>query len=178
MDLDITWIGLIIRIGIILLGLSIAFVVIRLRQGKRKFVARLTVEDSEIPSLIHKEFLIQDYPARIGRSRENDVSLHPDESVSRFHARLECEEGRLFLKEVLIRDSDGKIHGPTNGTFVDGRRLDPAMPSVEIFSGSKIRLGSRLTLRFDEVMVPAGGYRGTRRDIQVPPDVLEGRKEQ
>jgi pSer/pThr/pTyr-binding forkhead associated (FHA) protein len=177
MDLDITWIGLLIRIGIILLGLAIAFIVIRLRQGKRKFVARLTVEDSEIPSLIHKEFLIQDYPARIGRSRENEVPLHPDESVSRFHARLECEEGRLFLKEVLIRDNDGKIHGPTNGTFVDGRRLDPAMPAVEIFSGSKIRLGSRLTLRFDEVMVPAGGYRGTRRDIQVPPDVLEGRKE-
>ena len=147
MDLDITWIGLIVRIGAILLGLAIAFIVIRLRQGKRQFVARLTVEDSEISSLIHKEFLIQEYPARIGRSRENEVPLHPDESVSRFHARLECEDGRIFLKEVLIRDSDGKIQGPTNGTVVDGRRLDSATPAVEITVMTEIDRTRRLARR-------------------------------
>jgi hypothetical protein len=45
-------------------------------------------------------------------------------------------------------------------------------PSVEIRSGSNIRLGSRLLLRFDEVVIPIDGYVGTRRDFPIPEDII------
>jgi hypothetical protein len=172
MDLDLNWAGLIIRTGIIVVGLIIAFLVIIFRRRRQRPVARLIVEDSEAASLVNKEFLVKSYPVTLGRARENDISFYQDESVSRYHARLECIEGKIILKEVLIRDANGKIRGPTNGTFVNEQPITLEGSSLEISSGSKIRLGSRLILRFDEVVIPFDGYIGTRRDIQIPDDII------
>jgi hypothetical protein len=177
MELDLGMVGLITRIGIILFGLVVALIVIGLRRRKRLPVARLTVLDSEAPELINKEYLIMGYPATLGRDRENAVSLHPDDTVSRFHARLECLEGQVVLREVLIRDSDGKIRGSTNGTFVDSRKVDSQAAPVELRAGSTIRLGSRLTLRFEEVVIPSSNYVGTRQEIKVPEDLTRDRSE-
>jgi hypothetical protein len=177
MELDLNWVGLITRASVILLGLIIAFMVIWLRRRKRRPVARLIVEDSEVASLVNKEFLVKSYPVTLGRARENDISFYQDESVSRYHARLECVEDKVVLKEVLIRDSDGKIRGPTNGTFVNEQPVISEGPPVEIHSGSKIRLGSRLILRFDEVVIPIEGYVGTRRDFPIPEDIIQKTKQ-
>jgi pSer/pThr/pTyr-binding forkhead associated (FHA) protein len=178
MNLDSTWIGFLIRLGIILLGLVLTLAVVLYRRAKRSPLARLTVEDSEVTGLIHTEYLIKSYPVTIGRVRENDVALLQDETVSRFHAQLECSEGKVVLKEVLIRDADGRIRGPLNGTFVDDQQLNSEAAPLEIHSGSKIRLGTRLVLRFDEIVVPPSRYQGTRGSIPVPTDVLKKNKEQ
>lgn len=65
----------------------------------------------------------------VGRSVSNDIVLDdPDcDNVSRFHASLVVSKGRLILRD--------KIGGSTNGTFVNGVRID----SREIVPGDMIR---------------------------------------
>ena len=50
---------------------------------------------------------------RVGRAPESDVHL-PDPSVSRIHALLDVQNG-----ELIVHDG-----GSTNGTFVNGERID------------------------------------------------------
>jgi pSer/pThr/pTyr-binding forkhead associated (FHA) protein len=169
--MDSTWTGFIIRLGIILIGLAITLAVVLYRRSKRSPLSRLTVEDSEIPSLVNTQYLIKSYPVTIGRVRENNFALTQDESVSRFHARLECNEGVVVLKEVLIRDAEGKVRGPLNGTFLDGQPVNSEAAPPEVHSGARIRLGDRLLLRFDEIVIPDERYKGTRGKIQLPSNV-------
>jgi hypothetical protein len=66
----------------------------------------------------------------IGRASSNDLVL-ADDSVSKLHA-------------YLRRDGLGwQIHdaGSTNGTIVDGRRVDPDGASVPLRSGAVLHLG-------------------------------------
>jgi hypothetical protein len=53
-------------------------------------------------------------PLTIGRAEDNDVSLAKDEFASAHHARIESQRDGVW---VLDLDS-------TNGTFVNGKRLD------------------------------------------------------
>jgi pSer/pThr/pTyr-binding forkhead associated (FHA) protein len=64
---------------------------------------------------------------RIGRMRENDLALD-DLAVSRFHARLHLEAGRVFLE-------DG---GSENGSFVNAERV---RGRVEVAPGDRIVIG-------------------------------------
>jgi pSer/pThr/pTyr-binding forkhead associated (FHA) protein len=64
---------------------------------------------------------------RIGRMRENDLALD-DLAVSRFHARLHLESGRVFLE-------DG---GSENGSWVNGQRV---RGRVELAPGDRIAIG-------------------------------------
>lgn len=64
--------------------------------------------------------------ARVGRNPESDIHL-PDPSVSRNHALLDVQDG------VLIAH-DG---GSTNGTYVNGERID----SRELHAGDVISFG-------------------------------------
>jgi len=48
----------------------------------------------------------------IGRLKKNDVRLS-DKSVSRQHARIWCEKGKVYLEDL----------GSRNGTFVDGKKI-------------------------------------------------------
>ena len=52
---------------------------------------------------------------KIGRSPGNDLELHSDRSVSSDHAILRRDGGSWLLEEIRS----------TNGTWVDGRRLNP-----------------------------------------------------
>lgn len=70
----------------------------------------------------------------IGRSAEVGITL-PDDSLSRQHARIR-REGDAFTIEDL---------GSTNGTFVDGERLERPRALED---GSRIHLGSRTVLHF------------------------------
>jgi DNA-binding NtrC family response regulator len=64
----------------------------------------------------------------VGSSAECDVVI-PHPSVSRRHARLEIAEGGAALVEL----------GSRNGTWVDGRRIDGAVPLTEV---SKLLFGT------------------------------------
>lgn len=64
---------------------------------------------------------------RVGRMRENDIVVD-NLAVSRFHARLQLESGRVFLE-------DG---GSENGTFVNDQRV---RGRLEVAPGDRIVLG-------------------------------------
>ncbi len=70
----------------------------------------------------------------IGRSRENDVVLH-DASLSRFHARVDVEEGGSSVLDL----------GSRNGTFVGGLRV----LQCRLKHGDTVQLGE-FALRFEE----------------------------
>lgn len=70
----------------------------------------------------------------IGRSRDNAVVLH-DASLSRFHARIDVEEGGASLLDL----------GSRNGTFVGGLRV----LQCRLKHGDAVQLGE-LPLRFEQ----------------------------
>lgn len=66
-------------------------------------------------------------PVLIGKIKgESDILLNSP-TVSRIHARLECRDGRYFLKDLNSK----------NGTFHNGRRLHP-QEQCEIAAGDRI----------------------------------------
>lgn len=65
----------------------------------------------------------------IGRSSENDISLRSP-VVSRHHARLLAQAGNIVVIDL----------GSTNGTFVDGHRLEPGQPEP-LHPGSEVSFG-------------------------------------
>jgi len=58
-------------------------------------------------------------------------TLDTERSSSRRHAKIIRDEGEIYLVEEI---------GTLNGTFIDGRRLQTAVPE-EIFDGQKLRFG-------------------------------------
>lgn len=64
---------------------------------------------------LHPEYVVEHFPATIGRHPTNDIAL-PLDAVSRYHARLELVDGQLKLMD--LRSS--------NGTFVNGKRVQIA----------------------------------------------------
>lgn len=77
-------------------------------------------------------FLRSDRPTTIGRAIENVVVLS-DERCSRFHATIECRDGRWILTDLNSR----------NGTTADGL---PVKGNVELNVGSKIQIGRETLL--------------------------------
>ena len=74
---------------------------------------RLVVERSKaIP--VGKEFDAGPVPVTIGRSGENTISLDGDEFASGQHARIESQRDGVWILDL----------GSTNGTFVNGERVE------------------------------------------------------
>jgi CRP-like cAMP-binding protein len=74
-----------------------------------------------------------------GIQPEVDLSpVDPERSCSRQHAKIIRDGGRYLLVEDI---------GTTNGTFLDGERLDTGVP-VELQSGGEVRFGT-VTLSFE-----------------------------
>lgn len=72
-------------------------------------------------------------PVLVGRSDAPEIKLRiPKDSVSRRH----CEFFRDEAGQVCIRDLES-----TNGTFVDGRQLDPRV-ATPVSSGSVVKVGN------------------------------------
>ena len=68
----------------------------------------------------------------IGRDAGNDVVI-PDQVVSRNHAELSIQDGRIFLKD----------RGSSNGTFLyDGTDFQQVQDTVEVKPNSVIRFGT------------------------------------
>ncbi|MET0398652.1 MAG: FHA domain-containing protein [Longimicrobiaceae bacterium] len=76
-----------------------------------------------------KEVPVRSPVVRIGRAAGNDVVI-PDDSVSATHARLEFDQGAWRLTDLES----------TNGTYVEGVRLAPQVPTP-LGYGSSVRFG-------------------------------------
>lgn len=66
---------------------------------------------------------------RVGRATDNEISID-NQRVSRYHAQL-----RWVESSWLVYDLDS-----TNGTFVDGERVEPTQPRI-LGAGTQLRLG-------------------------------------
>ncbi|PZR56961.1 MAG: hypothetical protein DLM50_07285 [Candidatus Meridianibacter frigidus] len=75
-------------------------------------------------------------PVTIGRSRQSDIVL-ADPRISRQHARVELQPAGPVLRDL----------GSTNGTFVDGRRLNG---TLQLHSGMVVGIGNTM-LRLENV---------------------------
>ncbi len=80
----------------------------------------------------HGVYSIRDV-ARIGRSEESEIVL-ADPSVSRAHAVVEIKTGGAVVRDL----------GSTNGTFVNGRRIE----SARLGDGDELRFGNT-KMRFE-----------------------------
>ena len=76
---------------------------------------QIILRPKNLVSGLQPEYILDHYPATIGRHAINDIEL-PFESVSRYHARIELHGTQLHL--VDLRSS--------NGTFVNGKRVQLA----------------------------------------------------
>jgi pSer/pThr/pTyr-binding forkhead associated (FHA) protein len=76
-----------------------------------------------------EEIPIRSPVARIGKGSQNEIVI-PDDSVSTIHAQLEFGEGGWRLTDL----------GSTNGTYVEGVRLAPDVPTPLPYT-SVVRFG-------------------------------------
>ncbi len=73
----------------------------------------------------------------IGRSPENVIVI-PDPEISRRHAAISLENGKLYIEDL----------NSTNGTYVyDGKLFQPIKGKQEIKPGSIVKLGSNTMLK-------------------------------
>jgi FHA domain len=102
--------------------------------GPRARTGSLVVLSS--PALkVDSERTLDSTPVTIGRSADNDMELGDDEFASAHHARVEPRRDGVWVQDV----------GSTNGTFVNGVRLEQPKKLV---AGDVIRVGET-DLRFE-----------------------------
>ena len=96
---------------------------------------RLTVLKS--PSVDEgREVLLNAAPVTVGRASQNDLGLGGDEFASARHARFEPRRDGVWVEDV----------GSTNGTYVNGVRLESAK---RLKPGDVVRIGET-DFRFDQ----------------------------
>jgi FHA domain len=82
-----------------------------------------------------REVQLNAAPMTVGRSNQNDLGLGGDEFASARHARFEPRRDGVWIEDV----------GSTNGTYVNGVRLESAR---RLKPGDVVRIGET-DLRFD-----------------------------
>lgn len=96
------------------------------------------------------------FPFTIGRARECDLVLDSGE-ISRLHAQLVSDHLNLYLEDL----------GSTNGTFVNGQRLEPGEP-LRLRSGDVIAFGQSFSVVLDDPVTTM-----QIDPVQIPPPGLE-----
>jgi FHA domain len=89
-----------------------------------------------------RPLLLRSRHVRLGRRPECDLTI-PEPAVSRRHASLHWRVGGWYLLD----------HGSTNGTFVNGSRLEAP---TRLADGDEIHLGRRVRLRFERSHLRGG----------------------
>jgi FHA domain-containing protein len=95
---------------------------------------RLIVEDSPVLDK-GDAFTVDSAPLTVGRSGQNDVAVDGDEFASARHVRFEPRRDGVWVQDL----------GSTNGTYVNGVRIDGAR---RLAPGDVVRVGET-DLRFD-----------------------------
>ena len=105
--------------------------------GSGKQQGKLLVDVFETPSPGERaKRTFNRFPCVIGRSSQCDVRLAGDSHLSRNHAHLVLENGRILLTDL----------GSNNGTFVDETRIE-ANTAIPLSDGQVIRLGRQTKIR-------------------------------
>jgi hypothetical protein len=102
--------------------------------GQGVVPGRLVVVHSEILS-VGDEFPLESAALTVGRGGQNDVSIEGDEFASARHVRVEPRRDGVWVSDL----------GSTNGTFVNGVRIDQPR---KLEPGDVVRVGET-ELRFD-----------------------------
>jgi len=95
---------------------------------------RLVVLESQVLT-VGEEFPLDSRPLTVGRGAQNDVSIEGDEFASARHVRIEPRRDGVWVSDV----------GSTNGTFLNGERIDRPR---RLERGDVVRVGET-ELRFD-----------------------------
>ena len=95
---------------------------------------RLVVQESPVLEE-GDEFSVDSAPLTVGRASQNDVAIDGDEFASARHVRFEPRRDGVWVHDL----------GSTNGTYVNGVRIDGAR---RLAPGDVIRVGET-DLRFD-----------------------------
>jgi hypothetical protein len=95
---------------------------------------RLVVLESQVLT-VGEEFPLDSRPLTVGRGARNDVSIEGDEFASARHVRIEPRRDGVWVSDV----------GSTNGTYVNGERIDRPR---KLERGDVVRVGET-ELRFD-----------------------------
>jgi pSer/pThr/pTyr-binding forkhead associated (FHA) protein len=149
----------------VLLALKIAFLVLLylfiwrivrtaardLRLPQESFILRPAIAGGPVGQAIHpgrlvveessslkpgQEFELDSAALTIGRGGQNDVALDGDDYASARHVRIEPRRDGVWVHDL----------GSTNGTFVNGVRVDRPRKLVD---GDVVRIGAT-DLRFEE----------------------------
>ena len=96
---------------------------------------RLVVEESPVLDE-GDEFPLDSAPLTVGRGGQNDVAIEGDEFASARHVRFEPRRDGVWVQDL----------GSTNGTYVNGVRIDGAR---RLASGDVVRVGET-DLRFEQ----------------------------
>jgi predicted component of type VI protein secretion system len=96
---------------------------------------RLVVQESPVLDE-GDEFEIDSAPLTVGRGGQNDLAIDGDEFASSRHVRFEPRRDGIWVQDL----------GSTNGTYVNGIRIDGAR---RLASGDVVRVGAT-DLRFEE----------------------------
>jgi pSer/pThr/pTyr-binding forkhead associated (FHA) protein len=96
---------------------------------------RLVVVQSQVLK-VGEEFGLDASPLTVGRGTQNDVSIDGDEFASARHVRVEPRRDGVWVSDV----------GSTNGTYVNGVRIDRPR---KLAQGDVVRVGET-ELRFEE----------------------------
>ena len=95
-------------------------------------IQRFLIQDGD------KTIELKNFPFTVGRSRECDLVLDGSD-ISRLHARCYSDHLNIFLEDV----------GSTNGTYVNGRRLEPG-EGYRLRAGDVISFAQIYTVVFDD----------------------------
>jgi hypothetical protein len=96
---------------------------------------RLVVVQSHVLT-VGEEFDLDATPLTVGRGAQNDVSIEGDEFASARHVRVEPRRDGVWVSDV----------GSTNGTYVNGVRIDTPR---KLAQGDLVRVGET-ELRFEQ----------------------------
>jgi hypothetical protein len=109
----------------------------------------LFIRQCDNPDMLHRHIEIVKAVTQLGRKADNDIIFANETPVSRYHAKIEANNGQLFLSEVLSEDArTGQTKRPAYGTFVNGNQVQE---SVILHDGDVIILGKRLQMCFEAI---------------------------
>ena len=100
-----------------------------IRPGRLVVTASVVLEEGN-------EYELDSSPLTIGRGNQNDVAIDDDEFASARHVRIEPRRDGVWVHDL----------GSTNGTYVNGVRIDRPR---KLLDGDVVRVGET-ELRFEE----------------------------